>query len=46
MLWTVVVGVPFALLSVGLAGFIRIATQRRGNVVRMPRRRLLSGRAS
>jgi len=46
MLWTVAVGVPFALLSVGFAGFLRIVTGRRGKVVRMPKRRALSGRAS
>jgi len=45
LMLTIVYGVPFALLSAGFVGFLRLAITRRSNVHHLLRRRL-SGRAS
>jgi len=45
LMLTIVYGVPFALLSAGFVGFLRIAATRRINIHYLSRRRL-SDRAS
>jgi uncharacterized protein involved in exopolysaccharide biosynthesis len=46
LLWTVILGVPLALLTAGFAGFLRLATARRRNIAHLPKRRQLTRRAS
>lgn len=46
LVWSVVLAIPLALLTVGFAGFLRLAAGRHRKIVRLARRKGLSGRAS
>ena len=46
LVWSVVLAIPLALLTVGFAGFVRLAMRRHRKIVRLVRRKGLSGRAS